>query len=75
MSKQAIIAIVLIVIGVAILAYKGITYTTREPILDVPGVVKVEAERQHSVPMAPIVGGVALVGGIAILLIYRKHAA
>jgi LPXTG-motif cell wall-anchored protein len=73
MNTRTIIAIVLIVIGVAVLGYKGITYTTKEPIVDVPGIVKVEAEKEHTIPIGPIIGGVALAGGLALILIRRKQ--
>ncbi len=72
MRTQTIIAIVLIVLGAAALAHKGITWTTREPVVDVPGVVKVEREKEHSIPIEPILGGVALAGGLALLLIRRR---
>jgi hypothetical protein len=74
MRTQTIIAIVLIVIGIAVLGYKGITYTTREPVFDVPGVIKVEAEKQHTIPIEPIIGGVALAGGLALILVGRKRS-
>jgi hypothetical protein len=73
MKTQTIIAIVLIVIGVAVLGYKGITYTTKEPVVNIPGVIKVEAEKEHTIPIEPIIGGVALAGGLALILIGRKR--
>ena len=62
-----IVGIVLIVIGVIGLAYGGITYTTREKVLDV-GPIEATAERQKTIPMPPILGGLALAGGVALLI-------
>lgn len=71
MNPRMLIAIVLIVFGVLGLAYGGFSYTTRERVVDV-GPVKIDADREHSVPIAPIVGGLALAGGVALLLVGRK---
>jgi len=62
-----IVGIVLIVIGIIGLAYGGITYTTREKVLDI-GPIEATAERQKTIPMPPILGGLALAGGVALLI-------
>jgi uncharacterized membrane protein len=67
MSGLRIVAIALIVLGVIALAYQGITYTKREKVLEV-GPLTATKESKETIPLPPIVGGVALVGGIALLL-------
>lgn len=66
-----IVGIVLIVVGLISLAYGGITYTSREKVLDI-GPIEATAERQKTVPMPPIIGGVALVAGIGLLVMGSK---
>jgi len=63
--------IILIVLGGLALAYQGIRYTTREQLIDL-GPLKVTASEEKSIPLPPIVGGVALVAGIALVLADRK---
>ncbi|WP_397385393.1 DUF3185 domain-containing protein [Prosthecobacter sp.] len=65
--KPSIIAILLIVIGAAMLAYEGFTYTTREKAIDL-GPIQVTAEKQHYVYLPPVLGGVLLIGGVLMLL-------
>jgi UDP-N-acetylmuramyl pentapeptide phosphotransferase/UDP-N-acetylglucosamine-1-phosphate transferase len=67
-----IVAIVLIVLGAISLAYGGISYTTREKVLDI-GPIEATAERHKTVPLPPILGGVAVVAGIALLLVGGKR--
>ena len=67
-----IIGIVLIVIGIIALAYGGITYTTREKVLDI-GPIEATAERQKTIPMPPILGGLALAGGVALLIVGSRR--
>jgi hypothetical protein len=57
---------ILIVAGVLALAFGGFTYTTRDRVVDL-GPLKVDADKQHSVPVAPIAGLAALVGGIVMV--------
>jgi hypothetical protein len=65
------VGIILIVLGVLALVYQGIQYTSREKILDI-GSIKVSADTKKTIPLPPIVGGVALVAGIALILADRK---
>jgi uncharacterized membrane protein len=62
-----IIGIVLIAVGLVSLAYQGITYTSRETVLEV-GPIKASADKEERIPLPPILGGIALAGGVALLL-------
>jgi len=67
MKSTALIGIALIILGIAALAYQGITYTKKETILNI-GPIHAEAERQHTIPLPPILGVTAMVGGIILLV-------
>jgi len=67
MKQSPLFAILLIVLGIAAFAYQGITYKTREKAVAI-GSVHVTTERARNIPISPIVGMIALVGGIALLL-------
>ena len=67
MRPLAIVGIVLIVLGAVALAYQGITYTTSEKLVDL-GPLKVEAKKEKTIPLPPILGGVALVVGVVLLI-------
>jgi hypothetical protein len=71
MRTNTIIAIILIAIGIASFAYQGITYKTKEKVVDI-GPVEVTSEKTKTIPLPPIVGAVALVGGIVLLITDRK---
>ena len=71
MKPTIIIAIILIALGIAVLAYQGITYTTRENVVDL-GPIKVTAEKTKTIPLTPIVGAIVIVGGIALLVMGMK---
>ncbi|MGA2266338.1 MAG: DUF3185 domain-containing protein [Phycisphaerae bacterium] len=74
MKPMMIIGIVLIVLGVAGLVFQGIRYTTREKVVDLPG-LQVTAEKQKTIPIPAIVGGVALAGGVAMVVVASKKSA
>lgn len=71
MKTNALLAIILIAIGIVAFGYQAITYTTRENIVDI-GPLKVTAEKTRSIPLPPIVGAVALAGGIVLLIMGKK---
>lgn len=73
MKTPAIVGIVLIVIGIVAFAYQGFSYTTTEKAIDL-GPIQVTAEKTHTFPIPPVVGGIALVGGILLLLTAGKKA-
>jgi uncharacterized membrane protein len=74
MKPMMILGIVLIVLGVAGMAYQGITYTTREKVLDIGG-LHVTAETKKTIPIPLIVGGVVLAGGIAVVVVASRKSA
>jgi drug/metabolite transporter (DMT)-like permease len=68
MKTYTIIGIILIVIGVVALAYQGITYTSREKVVDI-GPIQMTADKTKTIPLPPIVGGIALLGGIVLVVV------
>lgn len=74
MRSTSIVGVVLIMLGLAALAYQGINYTTRETVIDI-GPVHATAERHRTLPLPPVVGAIAVVGGIALVIAgARSHA-
>ncbi len=61
------VGIVLIVVGLVALAYGGFTYTTNEKVVDI-GPIHATREKTHNIPLSPIAGGLALLGGIALVV-------
>jgi hypothetical protein len=68
MKLKIIIAVILITLGIAGIAYQGISYTTREKVIDV-GPIHVTAEKTKSLPLPPILGAMAIAGGIVLLVV------
>ena len=66
-----IIGIVLIVIGLISLALGGISYTTKEKVVDI-GPIEATAERHKTIPLPPLLGGLALAGGVVLLIAGSK---
>ena len=73
MKPSNIVGILLIVIGIAAFAYHSFTYTTTEKAIDL-GPIQVTAEKQHTIPLPPILGAVALIGGVVLLLQGRRNS-
>ena len=71
MQAIKILAIVLIVVGILALAYEGVTYTTREKVLEV-GPITATKETKKTIPLPPILGGAALVCGVVLLIAGRR---
>jgi LPXTG-motif cell wall-anchored protein len=70
-SPMKILAIVLIVLGAISLAYGGISYTRKEKVIDI-GPIQATRTRHETIPLPPLLGGLALVGGIALLFVRKK---
>lgn len=72
MKTNILLAVILIVLGVAAFGYQGISYTTREKVVDI-GPLTMTADKTRTIPLPPIVGAIALVGGIVLLVMGRKN--
>ena len=73
MKTASLLGLALIVLGILALAYQGITYTTHKKVLDI-GPIQATKEEHNTIPLPPIVGGLALVGGIVLVVAGRKEA-
>lgn len=73
MRVTVIIGIALIVLGIIAVAYQGITYTTHEKVLDI-GPLEATAEKEKTIPLSPILGGLALVSGIVLVVLGSRGA-
>jgi len=72
--KITFAGVVLIVLGAAALLYQGITYTSRETVVDI-GPIHATADRERTLPLPPLVGIAAVAGGIVLLVSgVRKRA-
>ena len=71
-NQIMLVGIVLIALGVVALAYQGITYTSREKIIDI-GPIHATAETQKTIPLSPALGGLALAGGIVLVVVEQKN--
>jgi hypothetical protein len=67
MKPMAMTGVVLVVLGVAALLYQGVTYTSRDTVIDI-GPLHATADRQKTLPLPPIVGIAAVAGGTALLM-------
>ncbi len=67
MKQNIIIGILLVALSITAFAYEGITYKTREKAVDI-GSLQVTTEKTKRIPLPPIVGVIALIGGIALLV-------
>jgi hypothetical protein len=72
MKPAIVIGLVLILLGIVALSYNRITYTTKEKIVEI-GPLQATAEKEKSIPLPPMLGGLALVAGVGLIAVgYRK---
>ena len=72
MKTTTIAGIILVVVGVIALAYQGVTYTTKDKAVDL-GPIQITKEEKHTIPLPPILGGLALVGGVILIVVGGKR--
>ena len=68
-----LVGVALIVLGIVAFAYQGITYTSREKIIDI-GPIQATADTQKTIPLSPLLGGLALVSGIVLVVVVAKKS-
>jgi hypothetical protein len=67
------LAIALIVLGVVALVYGGITYNAGDKTVLEVGDMKVTATEKKTIPLPPVLGAIALIGGIALLVTQQRR--
>jgi uncharacterized membrane protein HdeD (DUF308 family) len=71
MSGRTVLGIILVALGLFALAYQGLTYTTQKKVVDI-GPIQATKEEHHTIPLPPILGALALVGGIVVVISGRR---
>jgi uncharacterized membrane protein HdeD (DUF308 family) len=72
MKPLTLLGIALIILGVVAFAYQGITYTTREKVVDI-GPLEASVEKTKTIPLPPILGALALAGGVALVIVGSRR--
>lgn len=67
-SARRIIGGLLVIVGMVALLWGGISWTREETVLDA-GPIEVEAEKREGIRVPPVVGAIALIGGIVLLVV------
>jgi len=70
-SGMRIVGIILIVLGIAGVAYGGFSWTRQKTVLDA-GPVTVKTDKRESLPIPPIVGAICLVGGVVLVVTAKR---
>jgi len=65
-SSTTMIGLALVVLGVLALVYQGISYTTQKKVVDI-GPIQATKQERKTIPLPPILGAIALVGGIVLI--------
>lgn len=74
MKPMAIVGGLLLVLGLLALVYQGITYTSRETVVDI-GPLHATADREKTLPLSPVLGLATVAAGVALLVAgVRKRA-
>lgn len=72
MKPIMLLGVVLIVLGALALAYQGVTYTTREKVIDL-GPLKASVDKKNTIPLSPVVGGLAIAVGIILVVVGNRR--
>ena len=72
MKIITVVGLLLVVLGVFALIYGGISYTSREEIIDI-GPIEATSETRETIPLPPLLGGLALAGGVALLMMGARR--
>jgi uncharacterized membrane protein len=72
-NQIMLVGIALIILGVVAFAYQGITYTSREKVIDL-GPLQASVDTKKTIPLSPLLGGLALAGGIVLVVVGTKKS-
>lgn len=73
MTPTTMLGLALVLLGLVAFAYQGITYTTQNKIIDI-GPLQATVDQKETIPLPPIAGGLALAGGVALLIMGVRKA-
>jgi len=68
-----LVGIALILLGIVAFAYQGISYTSREKVIDI-GPLQASVDTKKTIPLPPILGGLVLAGGIVLVIVGAKKS-
>ena len=71
MKINAVIGILLIVVGLFALAYGGLNYTQEKKVIDL-GPIQATTTEHKTIPLPPVLGGAALVAGVLLLVMGNR---
>ena len=67
-----LVGLALILLGIVAFAYQGISYTSREKVIDI-GPLQASVDTKKTIPLPPILGGLLLAGGIVLVVVGTKR--
>jgi hypothetical protein len=73
MKPAVIVGVLLIIVGIAGLAFGGFSFTRKKKVLDV-GPIEASADKKESLPVPPLLGALAIVGGVVLLATSARRA-
>ena len=68
-----LVGIALIILGIVAFAYQGISYTSREKVIEV-GPLQASVDTKKTIPLSPLLGGLVFVGGIVLVVVGTKKS-
>lgn len=72
-SSYLVIGIALVILGTATLIWQKVSYTQHETLVDV-GALNITSETRKSLPLPPILGGIALAGGVGLIVVGTRKS-
>ena len=73
MKPITLAGLLLVVFGVVALAYQGLSYTTRETVIDL-GPIKATADKEHRIAIPPVLSGAAVAAGVVLLVVGTRKS-
>lgn len=74
MAPARLVGTILVIVGIVALVWGGISWTREETIVDL-GPIEATAETRETIPLPPVLGGIALVAGIVLLVLPARRRA